>query len=313
MARVSGREIAALRRFNRFYTQRIGVLEEGLTGTEFSLAEARVIYEVAHRPGITAVALGRRLGLDQGYLSRMLARFAKARLIERTRSSADGRERMLALTKRGTEAFAGLDSAARRQARDLLGVLPAPARSEMVGAMERIEHLLGTRVRRRERSKPSGIVLRPPEPGDLGWVIHRHGALYAAEYGWDASFETLVVGIVSDFARHHDPSRERCWIAAKGKRVLGSVFLVRASEEVAKLRLLYVDPEARGLGLGGKLVAACIGFARDAGYRSITLWTNDVLVAARHLYEAAGFRLLHQAPHHSFGKDLVEQTWSLEL
>jgi len=311
--KIADRDVAALRRFNRFYTQRIGVLAEGLTGTDYSLAEARLIYELAHREGATAVTLGRDLGLDEGYLSRILARFVKAKLLERARSPSDGRERLLALTKRGRDAFARLDAAARRQARDLLGQLPSSARSELVGAMERVEFLLDGSTASARLPKKVRIQLRAPQPGDLGWVIHRHGALYAAEYGWDASFEALVAGIVAAFARQHDPQCERCWIAEAGGRIAGSVFVVRESDTEAKLRLLFVEREARGLGLGRRLVAECIAFARAAGYQTLTLWTNDILVAARGIYETEGFRLIHQAPHRSFGKDLVEQTWSLDL
>ena len=305
---IATRHVAAMRRFNRFYTQRIGVLEEGLTGSDFSLAEARLLYELAHRKGTTAVVLGHDLGLDQGYLSRILARFARSGLVARTRSATDGRERPLALTARGRKEFARLDRAAQRQIAALLGGLSPHSRGALTGAMGRIERLLGGTSPKTER-----FILRPPKPGDLGWVVHRHGALYASEYGWDASFETLVAGIVADFARSSDPTRERCWIAEAGGAVVGSVFLVRESDTVAKLRLLYVEPETRGMGIGAHLVADCVAFARAAGYRTLTLWTNDILVSARRLYEAAGFRLIREAPHHSFGKNLVEQSWSLEL
>jgi DNA-binding MarR family transcriptional regulator/GNAT superfamily N-acetyltransferase len=305
---VARNHIAAMRRFNRFYTQRIGVLEEGLTGSDYSLAEARLLYELAHRKGVTAVALGGDLGLDQGYLSRILARFAKSGLVVRSRSAADGRERPLALTARGRKEFARLNRAAERQIGGLLGSLAPRERLALTGAMERIERLLGGTPGKADR-----FTLRAPRPGDLGWIVHRHGALYASEYGWDASFETLVVGIVAAFAKDNDSAYERCWVADIDGAVVGSVFLVRESDSVAKLRLLYVEPEARGLGIGARLVAECVAFARSAGYRTLTLWTNDILVSARRLYEAAEFRLIREAPHHSFGKDLVEQTWSLEL
>ena len=301
------REIAALRRFNRFYTQRIGVLEEGLTGSDFTLAEARVIYEIAHRDGATAGVLGRDLGLDAGYLSRILARLAKARLVERSHDATDRRQRPLRLSARGRKAFAGLDGAAKRQMTGLLAPLDMPARTALIDAMERIERLLG------EAAAAPEIVLRAPRPGDLGWVVHRHGALYAAEYGWDASFETMVARIVADYARDHDPAHEACWIAEAGGRVMGSVFLVRESETVGRLRLLYVEREARGFGVGRRLVETCIEFARSTGYRTLTLWTNDILTAARRIYEAAGFTLVKEEPHRSFGKDLVGQYWRLEL
>jgi DNA-binding MarR family transcriptional regulator/GNAT superfamily N-acetyltransferase len=302
------RHIAAVRRFNRFYTQRIGVLDEGLTGSDFSLAEARLLYELAHRKGGTAVVLGRDLGLDQGYLSRILARFAKSGLVARSRSAADGRERPLSLTTRGRQEFARLNRATQRQIEGLLGGLAPLDRAVLIEAMDRIENLLGGTPAKTDR-----FILRAPQPGDLGWIVHRHGALYANEYGWDASFETLVAGIVADFARHNDPTRERCWIAEAGGAVVGSVFLVRESDSVGKLRLLYVERGARGMGIGARLVAECIAFARAAGYATLTLWTNDILTSARRLYLAAGFRLIREAPHHSFGKDLVEQSWSLEL
>lgn len=305
---VAKRHVAAVRQFNRFYTQRIGVLAEGLTGSDFSLAEARILYELAHRDAATAVALGRDLALDQGYLSRILARLAKSGLVARGRSSTDGRERPLALTGRGRKNFARLNDATQSQIADLLGPLPALSRDALTGAMGQIEHLLGETLARNRR-----FTLRAPLPGDLGWVVHRHGALYASEYGWDASFETLVAGIVAAFARDHDPMREHCWIAESDGAVVGSVFLVRESDSVGKLRLLYVEPEARGMGIGARLVDDCIASARQAGYRTLTLWTNDILVSARRLYEAAGFRLVREAPHHSFGKDLVEQSWSLDL
>lgn len=308
-ARVAERQVAATRRFNRFYTHRIGVLDDGLVDSPYSLTEARVLYELAHRDTATSVALGRELGIDAGYLSRILARFAKQGLLTRTRSTGDARERPIALTARGRKAFAVLDRATERQIAELLTPLTPADRRDVVGAMERIERLLAPPPPR----SGDEVILRDPRPGDLGWAIHRHGALYAEEYGFDASFEHLVAAIVAQFAKNFDPSRERCWIAEHGGEVAGSIFLVRESDAVARLRLLYVEPSARGLGIGAKLVAACIAQARDFGYRRLTLWTQNNLLAARHIYQAAGFTLTHEQPHHAFGQDLVEQDWTLEL
>ncbi len=313
---VAERQIAAARRFNRFYTQRIGVLGAGLVDSPFSLTEARVLYELAHRDGVTSVALIGDLGIDAGYLSRILARFAKQGLLVRTRSASDGRERPIALTARGRKAFAGLDAATQRQIAGLLAPLAPPARRDLVGAMDRIERLLGGEPhasRDEDVVDRDEVVLRDPRPGDLGWVIHRHGALYAEEYGFDASFEHLVAAIVAQFAKDYDPKRERCWIAEHGGEVVGSIFLVRESDTLARLRLLYVEPSARGLGIGARLVAACVAQARDFGYRRLTLWTQSNLLAARRIYQAAGFKLTHAQPHHAFGQDLVEQDWTLSF
>ncbi len=303
------RQIAATRRFNRFYTREIGVLEEGLLKTGFSLTEARVLYELAHRQAPTSTALCSDLGLDPGYLSRILARFAKRKLTTRSRSATDGRERPVALTAAGRRAFAGLDRATDRQIADLLSDLSDTQRRELVAAMIRIEGFLGDAA---ERSGGE-VVLRPPRPGDMGWVIHRHGALYAEEYGFDASFEHLVAEIIAAFVKNHDPRRERAWIAELDGAVAGSIFLVRESDEVGRLRLLFVEPWARGHGIGARLVAACIDQARASGYNRLTLWTQSNLLAARRIYQAAGFRLEREHPHRAFGQNLVEQDWSLDL
>jgi DNA-binding MarR family transcriptional regulator/GNAT superfamily N-acetyltransferase len=300
--------IQAFRRFNRFYTQRIGVLQKGLLGSPFSLAEARVLFELAHRDRPTAAELVRELGLDAGYLSRILRGFERQGLLAREASKDDGRESHLSLTGAGREAFADLE---RRTQEDLRGVLAAIPRSEqarLVEAMRTIEEVLGA-----AEPAPPAVVLRSPEPGDMGWVVHRHGALYAQEHGYDASFEALVAEIVAKFLRHFDPRRERCWIAEKDGEIVGSIFLVRKSATVAKLRLLLLEPQARGLGVGARLVDECVHFAREAGYRRITLWTQSHLEAARRLYEKAGFRLAGQEPHRSFGHDLVAETWNLDL
>ncbi len=306
---VAEREIAGTRRFNRFYTRKIGVLEEGLVDTPFSLAEARVLYELAHREATTSVTLCRDLGLDAGYLSRILARFTKQGLITRTRSIQDGRERPILLTVRGRKAFATLNDATDQQIVALLEPLPQRARRDLVDAMAAIERLLDAP----KAAAPAEVILRAPKPGDFGWVIHRHAVLYAHEYGFDISFERLVASIVAQFAENFDAAREACWIAEYEGDVVGSVFLVRDSDAVARLRLLYVEPTARGLGIGAKLVDACVAQARTFGYRRLTLWTQKNLLAARHIYQAAGFTLAHEQPHHAFGQDLVEQDWTLDL
>ncbi len=298
----------AVRRFSRFYTRRLGVLGEGLLDSSFSLTEARVLYELAHRDRPTATALGRDLGLDPGYLSRILRRFEEAGLLERARSEADARQSHLVLTPAGRAAFAPLDKASREQVGALLNRLTDADQRRLTDAMATIESLLG------EVEAPKApYTLRPHRPGDMGWIVHRHGALYAQEYGWDDTFEALVAEIAATFIKDFDPKRERCWIAEWDGEIVGSVLLVKQSDEVAKLRLLFVEPKARGLGIGRRFVEECIRFARDAGYRRITLWTNDVLHAARKIYADAGFRLVQTEPHRSFGHDLVGENWELEL
>lgn len=299
---------AAVRRFNRFYTRRIGVLEEGHLRSPFSLAEVRVLYELAHRNAPAASDLARELELDPGYLSRIVRRLERRGLIDRRAAEDDGRRTLLTLTPRGRDTFTTLDARASEHVAGMLGHLTPSDRRRLAGAMRAIEHLLG------EHPEPiPPYLLRPPQPGDLGWVVHRHGVLYAHEYGWNQEFEALVARIVADFVAHYDPKRERCWIAERDGEIVGSVFMVKQAKTIAKLRLLYVEPEARGLGIGSRLVRECIRFARQAGYRKITLWTNSVLVAARRIYERAGFRLVHEEPHHSFGHDLVAETWELAL
>jgi DNA-binding MarR family transcriptional regulator/N-acetylglutamate synthase-like GNAT family acetyltransferase len=300
--------IEAVRRFNRFYTKKIGVLHEGLLRSPFSLAEARVLYELAHRASPTAVELARELGLDAGYLSRILRGFERRGFLAKSRSATDGRQNLLALTKRGRAAFAPLDAGSRAEIGAMLGRLSAADQTRLIETMGAIERLLGGAP-----APKAPYLLRDHRPGDFGWVVQRHGALYAEEYGFDATFEALVAEIVAKFIRELDPRRERCWIAERDGANVGSVFLVEKSRNVAKLRLLLVEPSARGLGIGARLVEECLRFARQAGYRKITLWTNSVLHAARHLYEAAGFQLVDEAPHHSFGQDLVGETWELTL
>ncbi|MDQ3182867.1 MAG: helix-turn-helix domain-containing GNAT family N-acetyltransferase [Actinomycetota bacterium] len=302
------RRVGFVRRFNRFWTRQIGVLREGYLESPFSLTEVRVLYELAHCDETTASELGEELGLDAGYLSRILRGFEKQGLIHKRPSEADGRRRLLRLTERGQEAFAPLDARSRDDVGAMLGGMSIERQEHLVGAMRTIEGLLSARP---EPEVP--YILRLHRPGDMGWVVHRHGVLYAREYGWDERFEALVAEIVAQFIQQYDPKLERCWIAEREGEIVGCVFLVRESEEIAKLRLLLVEPKARGLGIGSRLVEECVRFARQAGYRKITLWTNDVLDAARGLYERVGFRLVHGEPHHSFGYDLVGQTWELML
>ncbi|HEY1720208.1 MAG TPA: helix-turn-helix domain-containing GNAT family N-acetyltransferase [Magnetospirillaceae bacterium] len=312
---VAARQIAGTRQFNRFYTRRIGVLEEGLTGTSFTLTEARVLYELAHRDATTSVVLCRDLGIDAGYLSRILARFAKRGLTSRTRSAEDGRERPIVLTARGRKVFAGINQASDKQITALLAPLPPRARQDLLGAMTTIEKLLDapTASNGAGDAKPAEVILRAPKPGDLGWVVHRHGALYAAEYGYEASFEHMVAVIAAQFAKNFDPAREACWIAEYQGEVAGAIFLMKESDEMARLRLFYVEPSARGLGIGSKLVAACIAGARQFGYHKLTLWTQTELVSARRIYAAAGLTVVGEKPHHSWGRDLIGQDWMMEL
>jgi len=314
MARTStdGR-LAAVRRFNRLYTQQIGVLDEGLLRSPFSLSEARVLYELAHRDGPPATELGKALGLDPGYLSRILRRFKLRGLIRSATSHADARQNVLALTRKGEKAFASLDNRAHEEIAVLLRDLTAGEQRRLVEAMSTIEQLLTAKTAPSATIAKASYVIRPHQPGDMGWVVHRHGVLYAQEYGWDERFEALVAGVVAKFIEQFDPKRERCWIAERDGEILGSIFLVQQSKSVAKLRLLFVEPSARGLGIGRRLVSECLRFARQAGYRKITLWTNSVLHAARHLYEEAGFTLVHTEKHNGFGPDLVSETWELEL
>jgi DNA-binding MarR family transcriptional regulator/N-acetylglutamate synthase-like GNAT family acetyltransferase len=300
--------VSAVRRFNRFYTRQIGLLEDGYLESEFSLTEVRVLYELAQTGQTTASDLGKLLRLDDGYLSRILRGFVERGLVSRTPSPTDGRQALLRLTDTGREAFAPLDARSRDDIGTMLSPLAEDDQSRLISAMETIERMLGDRS---ESTTP--WVLRSHRPGDMGWVVHRHGVLYAREYGWDERFEALVAGIVATFIEQHDPKREHCWIAERDGEVIGSVFLVKQSEKVAKLRLLLVEPSARGLGIGARLIEECVRFARLAGYRRVTLWTNDCLLAARHLYERAGFRLVDREPHHSFGHDLVAETWELSL
>jgi DNA-binding MarR family transcriptional regulator/GNAT superfamily N-acetyltransferase len=299
--------VAAVRGFNRFYTRRIGVLGDHLLHSPFSLAEMRVLYELAHRPALTATELGTDLGLDAGYLSRILRRFEAQHLLQRTPAADDRRSSVLKLTARGRRAFAPLDRRAKAEVAALLDSLPPTAQRRVIDAMTTIEATLSG-------APPQGYTLRPHQPGDMGWVVHRHGAVYWNEWRYNAEFEALVARIVADFLDQFDATRERCWIAEQHGSIVGSVFLVQQSKTVAKLRLLLVEPSARGLGLGRRLVAECVDFARTAGYRKITLWTQSELTAARAIYAAAGFTLVNQHRHHAFGRrNLVAETWDLRL
>ncbi|BAB53812.1 bifunctional helix-turn-helix transcriptional regulator/GNAT family N-acetyltransferase [Mesorhizobium japonicum] len=300
--------IDAVRAFNRFYTRQIGLLDEGLLKSAFSLTEARVLYELAHRDGLTATDLGRDLGLDAGYVSRLLKKFERLDLISRSTLVSDARQSTIALTPAGRNAFAPLNKDSHDQVAALLDRLPASEQDRLVKSMRTVQALLD------ESAEPKiPYLLRPLQIGDIGWVTRRQGMLYAQDYGWDETYEALVAEILAAFVKSFDPKWERSWIAERDGEVVGSVFVVRKSPEVAKLRLLYVEPSARGLGIGKRLVEECIGFARAKGYKTLTLWTNDILTAARHIYQAAGFKLIDEERHHSFGKDLVGQTWDLDL
>jgi len=308
MATLADPRVDAVRRFNRLYTRRIGALRAGLLDSPFSLAEARLLYELAHRERPAAAELARDLGLDAGYLSRLLRGLERRRLISRERSRSDARQSLLSLTAAGRRTFATLDTRSNAEVRAMLGKLSDAGQRRLVEAMRDVERLLGAAP---EPKLP--YLLRPHRPGDMGWVVHRHAALYAQEYGWDERFEALVATIVAKFIDNFDPQRERCWIAERDGEIVGSVFLVTKSPTVAQLRMLYVEPGARGLGIGKRLVDECERFAREKGYKKIVLWTNSILHAARHIYEAAGYRLVAEEPHHSFGHRLVGQTWALKL
>lgn len=302
-------QIEAVRRFNRFYTRRIGVLQEGLLDSPWSLTEVRVLYEIAHRPGVAAAELATDLGLDRGYLSRILRRFEDEGLLARETVATDARRRHLRLTAKGKRTFAPLDKRSRQQVDALLGALDDDGRQRLLSALQTVERTLAPAMP--SKAVPS---LRGHCPGDIGWVVQRHGELYFREYGYDERFEALVAGIVARFVERFDPARERCWIAELDGERVGSIFLVAQSKTIAKLRLLLVEPAARGLGLGRRLVTECIAFAREAGYRKVVLWTQGELDAARHLYAEAGFRKIGESRHDSFGRQgLVAETWELKL
>ncbi len=300
--------VGAVRRFNRFYTRQIGLLGKGYLDSPFTLAEVRVLYELAHRDAATASEIAKALGLDAGYLSRMLLSFRKRGFLERQASKEDARQSHLSLTGKGRAAFAKLEAKSETGVSKMMAGLSPADQNRLIGAMGSIESLL---VERADPKAP--YLLRTHQPGDMGWVIHRHGVLYAEEYGWDERFEALVAQIAAEFIQKFDAKRERCWIAEREGAIVGSVLLVKKSDRVAKLRLLLVEPSARGLGIGARLVDECVRFARQAGYRKITLWTQSILDAARRIYRKAGFRAVKRERHRSFGRQLTGETWELTL
>ena len=300
--------VAAVRRFNRFYTQHLGVLRSDWLDSPFSLTEARVLYEIRQRDRATATEIGRDLGLDAGYMSRILRRFHKAGLIRKEISPDDGRQSFLTITARGKKAFDPLEQKTERQVGGVLGRLPGPEQDQLVAAMGAIERMIGPAPK-----QDGEIVLREPKPGDLGWIVQRHAELYLQEYGWAENFEGICAQIVADYVKNFDPACERCWIAEMDGRNVGCVFLVKDSGKVARLRLLLVDPAARGRGLGTRLTGECVRFARECSYQRITLWTHKVLTAARHVYQQAGFRLTSSEAKKSFGKDVVSEYWDMTL
>jgi DNA-binding MarR family transcriptional regulator/GNAT superfamily N-acetyltransferase len=302
------RRIAAVRHFNRFYTQKLGVLSEAFLNTPFSLTEARVLHALAHRDGATATWLGRELDLDAGYLSRILRDFERRELIQRIQSLQDGRQTLISLTSAGRDAFEPLDRASHGEVGSMLAPLAEADQDRLVGAMRIVGGLLGDRA----EAAPA-FMLRAHRPGDMGWVTQRHGQLYSEEYGLNHKMEAYVAEVVAKFLRDFDPAREHCWIAEQDGAPIGSVFLVKESDTIARLRLLIVEPRARGLGVGRRLVEECVRFARQAGYREVTLWTHSILIAARRIYDSLGFEIVDTETHDEFGPELVGETWNLRL
>ena len=302
--------VSEVREFNRFITQQIGVLEEGLLKSPYTLIEARLIFELANSENLTAKHLCGELGIDAGYLSRLLAKLEEKKLIKKARSEKDGRQRFLHLTKKGEKAFVLLDERSRKEVTKMLENLSSENQKRLLSAMKIIESVISEPL----DDGSQRFVLRPHEPGDMGWVIFRNAVVYWEEYKWDEGYESLVAQICADFIKNFDAKKEQCWIAEMDGERVGSVFLVKGDDEkTAKLRLLIVEPKARGLRLGSKLVEECIRFAKRSGYEKITLWTNSVLTAARHIYQNAGFQIIKEEKHHSFGHDLVGETWELSL
>ncbi len=301
-------QVAEIRAFNRFHTVLVGALDRGILASPFSLTEARVLYEIVHRGEVAAADLVRDLGLDPAYLSRIVRRFRTDGLIASSQSAEDGRARILSATKKGRSALARLEAASTEEVAALLAPVTPERRRDLVSAMAAIRDILD----------PAGqggepFALRPFRPGDIGWIVHRHAVLYSRDYGWDGTFEAFVAGIGKEFVENFDPAREACWVAERHGAIAGSATVVNGGDGTAKLRLLYVEPSARGLGIGSRLVSECIAFAKAKDYRKLTLWTNDILASARRIYEAAGFRLVSEERHRSFGKDLVGQYWELDL
>lgn len=301
-------QVDAVRRFNRFYTRRVGALRAGLLGSAYPLPEARLVYEIGQRRQCSAGELAADLDLDAGYLSRLLAGLRRRGLLQAKPSPQDARRSLLSLTGKGRRSFAQLDTRSREEVAGMLGALAGGERERLVGAMKTVESLLEKKAPARD-----AISLRAHRPGDIGWVVSRHGAVYAAEYGWDERFEALVAGIAARFIQQLEPQRERCWIAEMGGEPVGCVFLVKEKNTVAKLRLLLVEPRARGTGLGRRLVRECIDFARDKGYRKLVLWTQSNLAAARGIYKSEGFRLAKTEKHASFGVKLTGEYWEMKL
>jgi DNA-binding MarR family transcriptional regulator/GNAT superfamily N-acetyltransferase len=302
--------IAAVRRFNRFYTRQIGVLRKTYLDSPYSLGEMRVLYEIAHGDGSTASDIARALDLDAGYLSRVLRNFEKRGLVSRKTSEKDARQSHLALTARGRKTFVPIEQRSQDDVAEMLATLKPEDQVRLVNAMDTIQTLLDGDTNNKPQGRP---VLRAPRFGDFGWIVSRHAEIYAQEYNWGEPFEGLCAQIVADFANKNDPKRERCWVAELNGENAGAVMLVRDSDEVARIRLLIVDPKARGFGLGQRLVDECVAFARRAGYRRVTLWTHSVLTAARHIYEKAGFTLTSSEPRHTWGQDVVAEFWDLDL
>ncbi len=307
MPAVSESRVAAMRRFSRFYTRQLGLLQGDFLQSPFSLSEGRVLYELSRRDKLTASDLVTDLGLDHGYLSRILSRFEKQGLIARARSKDDARQSHLSLTAKGRKAFAPLDKRSHEQVKTLLQKLSPAEQKRVTDAMHTIENLIGDKP-----EKPK-VTFRTHRPGDMGWVVAQHGIVYPSEYGWNSHIEAITADIVSTFLKTYDPKREHCWIAEMDGEIVGCVFLVRETDKVARLRLLMVGSQARGLGIGKRLVEECIAFARKAGYRRITLWTHAVLKAARGIYQATGFTLTKEWVHDDFGKPEASETWDLDL
>ena len=311
-AKNAEQQIAAVRRFNRYYTRQIGVLRKTFLDSPYSLGEARVLYEVASRRAPTASDIARSLDLDAGYLSRVLRNFERRGLIRRQPSSKDARQSHLTLTARGQKSFTPLDARSQRDTAAMLAKLEPADRARLIAAMTAIEGLLGG-APAAEAAPQRNYILRPPRPGDFGWIVKRHAELYAQEYLWREPFEGVCAQIVADFVNKYDANRERCWIAESNGENVGTVMLVNDGDGVARLRLLLVEPRARGLGTGARLTDEAVRFARGAGYRKITLWTHSVLTAARHIYQGAGFKLMRSEEHQSWGQPVVSEHWDLEL